>query len=41
MKVELVQVVVDGVNVLIDMEKELEKGHNIDHLKLSQDRSNT
>ena len=31
-KVELVQVVVDGVDLLIDMEKELEKGRSIDHL---------
>ena len=32
LQVELVQTVVDGVGLLIDMEKALEKGHSIDHL---------
>ena len=31
-QVELVQVVVDGVDLLIEMEKVLEKGKSIDHL---------
>jgi hypothetical protein len=30
--VHLVQTVVDGVSLLIDMEKQLEKGRSIDHL---------
>ena len=32
LQVELVQTVIDGVNLLIDMEKQLEKGRSIDHL---------
>lgn len=31
-QVELVQVVVDGVNLVIKMEKALERGQSIDHL---------
>lgn len=32
LQVELVQIVVDGVDLLIEMEKALEKGRSIDHL---------
>ena len=31
-QVELVQTVVDGVNLIVEMEKTLEKGKSIDHL---------
>ena len=31
-EVELVQFVIDGVNLLVTMEKTLEKGESIDHL---------
>lgn len=35
-EVELVQMVVDGVKLLVDMEKRLEKGQSIDDLMPAQ-----